>query len=66
MSDLIAEAKRSESDRPILLLYVNEKNARAIRFYEEFGFRELHKPMLDKSTGFTNKRMALVLKDPGA
>jgi ribosomal protein S18 acetylase RimI-like enzyme len=64
LSDLVAEAKRHEDERPILILYVNEQNHRAIRFYERFSFIELQKPYTDPVTGWVNKRMALVLKGP--
>lgn len=64
LDDLIAEAKKHAAERPVLILYVNEKNARAIKFYLNAGFKKLHKPWTDRTTGFVNKRMALVLTSP--
>lgn len=64
LDDLIAEARKHLAERPILVLYVNESNTRAIKFYEQAGFIELHKPFKDKNSGFVNKRMVLVLTPP--
>jgi ribosomal protein S18 acetylase RimI-like enzyme len=66
LDDLIAEAQKHQADRPILILFVNEQNTRAVKFYERAGFKELHKPYQDKRTGFVNKRMAMVLTAPPA
>src|SRR5262249_37006244 len=64
LDDLIAEAMKHSAERPILILFVNEKNTRAVKLYERAGFKELHKPITDKKTGFVNKRMALALTPP--
>jgi ribosomal protein S18 acetylase RimI-like enzyme len=64
LDDVIAEATKHRAERPILILFVNEQNTRAIRLYERAGFKELHKPMTDRRTGFVNKRMALGLNPP--
>jgi GNAT superfamily N-acetyltransferase len=57
LRDLIAEARRLCEDRPLLTLYVDERNEKAIRFYKKAGFAELHRPYKDKSTGRLHKRM---------
>jgi GNAT superfamily N-acetyltransferase len=64
LDDIIAQAQKHQADRPILILFVNELNTRAVKLYERAGFKELHKPYQDKRTGFVNKRMALVLAAP--
>jgi ribosomal protein S18 acetylase RimI-like enzyme len=64
LDDIIAEAQKHQADRPLLILFVNERNARAVKVYERAGFRELHKPYQDKQTGFVNKRMVLALTTP--
>jgi hypothetical protein len=65
LDDLISEAtKRMSSDSGLLILYVNEKNSRAIRLYERAGFVPLQKPFKDKNTGFVNQRFVLVLNPP--
>jgi hypothetical protein len=63
LRDLIAEARASQEERTLLTLYVHIDNLAAIKLYERAGFRELHKPYTDKTTGWVYKRMALVLKD---
>ncbi len=64
LDDLITEAKAHQTERPILILFVNINNPRAIRFYERAGFIELHKPFTDKQTGQVCKRMVLALNTP--
>jgi ribosomal protein S18 acetylase RimI-like enzyme len=66
LADLIAEARKHQDERPILILFVHIENPRAIRYYERAGFTELHKPYTDKTTGRVYKRMVLVLKTPSA
>jgi ribosomal protein S18 acetylase RimI-like enzyme len=64
LEDLIVEAVAHQNERPILILFVNVNNQRAIQLYQRFGFVELHKPVTDKNTGFVNKRMVLDLTSP--
>jgi len=70
LRSLIDEAKYTAVDRPLLILFVDESNEKAIRFYQRAGFAELHKPYKDKATGRLHKRMYLVLErdasDPAA
>lgn len=63
LRSLIDEAKLTAIERPLLILYVDEANEKAIRFYQKAGFAELHKPYKDKATGRLHKRMYLVLDD---
>jgi ribosomal protein S18 acetylase RimI-like enzyme len=64
LCDLIAEARHKQDERPLLILFVHVDNVAAIKLYERAGFKELHKPYTDKTTGWRYKRMVLVLKEP--
>lgn len=64
LRDLVAEAMKFQTARPLLLLFVHTDNLAAIKFYERAGFVELHKPYTDRQTGWSYKRMVLVLDAP--
>jgi GNAT superfamily N-acetyltransferase len=66
LRDLLAEARAIQDERPLLILFVHVDNAAAIKLYERAGFKELHKSLKDKQTGWLYKRMALLLKDQPA
>ncbi len=63
LGDLVATAIQIRDERPVLVLYVHEQNARAVAFYQRAGFLELHKPYTDSATGWRYKRMALALNE---
>jgi ribosomal protein S18 acetylase RimI-like enzyme len=60
LSDLVAVATESVSERPLLILFVNESNP-AYHFYLAHNFIEYGKPYHDPVTGSVNKRMVLDL-----
>lgn len=58
MDDLIFEASEIPNRRPLLGLFVDVRNVRAIRFYERFGFQRLTS-RVDSDTGREYLRMVL-------
>ncbi len=61
LDDLIAEALEDEETHPVLGLFVQTANVRAIELYRRAGFTEELEPFVDKQTGVEYQRMAMVL-----
>jgi ribosomal protein S18 acetylase RimI-like enzyme len=61
LDDLIAEALEDQETHPVLGLFVQTANVRAIELYRRAGFTEELEPFVDKQTGVEYRRMAMVL-----
>ncbi len=61
LDDLIAEALEEQEAYPVLGLFVQTANTRAIELYRRAGFTEELDTYTDKTTGVAYQRMAMVL-----
>jgi ribosomal protein S18 acetylase RimI-like enzyme len=61
LDDLIAEALEDQETHPVLGLFVQADNVRAIELYRRAGFTEELEPYVDRQTGVRYFRMAMVL-----
>lgn len=61
LDDLIAEALEDQETHPVLGLFVQTANIRAVELYRRAGFAEELDSYIDKQSGVEYKRMAMVL-----
>lgn len=61
LDDLIAEALEDKQTHPVLGLFVQTANTRAIELYRRAGFTEKLDTYTDKETGIEYQRMAMIL-----
>jgi ribosomal protein S18 acetylase RimI-like enzyme len=61
LDDLIAEALEDQETHPVLGLFVQTANVRAIELYRRAGFTEKLDSYMDRQTGVEYRRMAMIL-----